>query len=446
MGIEFKLPELGENIETIQVVNVMVAVGDNVIAEQPVLELETDKATIEVPCTESGVVARIHVAVGDEIAPGQTVLTFEDKATGAEPAAEAAATTDEAPTPATDTSSPEPPAPPPDTPAEKQDAPAANGTDDKPEEQEQAETVQDISARHVAAAPSVRRLAREIGIRIGEVPGSGHHGRVSVEDVKAYAKQLNEGAARSHPSPNASGADEALPDFSQWGAVQRDSMSVIRRKTAEHLTLSWTRIPHVTIHDVADITQLDVLRKRYADRAEAEGGKLTMAVMVVKVAAQALKVFPALNASVDMAQRQIVYKKYINMGIAVSTERGLVVPVIRDADQKNMVQIAVEISHIAEKARANKIAVDDLQGGTFTVTNLGRVGGRFFTPIINYPEVAILGMGRTYEAQQPDGSKQTLLPLSLSFDHRIIDGADGAQFLGWIIEAIQEPLLLALEG
>jgi pyruvate dehydrogenase E2 component (dihydrolipoamide acetyltransferase) len=213
------------------------------------------------------------------------------------------------------------------------------------------------------------------------------------------------------------------------------------------MSLSWAHVPHVTIFDKADITDLDALRKKYADRAVKGGGKLTMAVMVCKVAAAALKVFPKFNASVDTANNRIVYKEYVNLGIAVNTDRGLVVPVLRDADKKNMVQLAVEISQIAEKARGNKIQVEDMQGGTFTVTNLGRVGGIYFTPIVNYPEVAILGMGRAYEESSPDGkAARTILPLSLSFDHRVIDGAEGANFLGWIVEAIEQPLILALEG
>ena len=226
-------------------------------------------------------------------------------------------------------------------------------------------------------------------------------------------------------------------------------MSVIRYKTAEHMALSWSQVPHVTIHDKVDITELEVLRKQYADLASKQGGKLTMAVMVCKVVAHALAKFPAFNASVDMSAKQIIYKSYVNLGVAVGTPRGLMVPVIQDADRKNMVEMAVEIQELAAKCRDGKIQLSDLEGGTFTVTNLGRICGTHFTPIVNYPEVAILGMGRGYEEPLVvDGTiaKRTVLPLSLSFDHRVIDGSDGAAFMGWIKEAIQQPLMLALEG
>jgi pyruvate dehydrogenase E2 component (dihydrolipoamide acetyltransferase) len=293
----------------------------------------------------------------------------------------------------------------------------------------------------------VRRFAREIGIELARVTGSGPNGRVSVEDVKAFARKLNEGAAAR---PAATPPVEApLPNFARWGEVERKPMSHIRRATAEHLVECWNRIPHVTHFDKADITELETLRRKFAPKAEAQGGKLTMAVMVVKAAAAALKVFPKFNSSIDMARREIVFKKYCHVGIAVNTERGLLVPVLRDADRKNMIQIAVEVNQIAEKARKGKLALEDMQGGCFTVTNLGRVAGTYFTPIVNHPEVAILGMGRTFEeARFVNGTcvPRTVLPLSLSYDHRLIDGADGAEFLRWIVEAIEEPLLLSLQG
>jgi pyruvate dehydrogenase E2 component (dihydrolipoamide acetyltransferase) len=291
----------------------------------------------------------------------------------------------------------------------------------------------------------VRRFAREIGVDIAAVRGAGPHGRVSAEDVKRHARER---AAAPPPATATHAAPPPLPDFAKWGPVETETMSAIRRKTAEHMALSWAQIPHVTIHDKADITALEPLRKKYAERAEAQGGKLTMAVMVCKVVASALKQFRKFNAALDPAGKRVIYKKYVHLGVAVSTERGLMVPVIRDADRRNMVELAVEISKIAQKARGGKIELADLEGGTFTVTNLGRVGGVYFTPIINHPEVAILGMGRTFMEAAPDGKSgpRTLLPLSLSFDHRLIDGAEAAQFLGWIIEAMEEPLVLALQG
>ncbi len=436
MATEFKLPELGENIESIQVVKIMVAPGDVVAIDQPVLELETDKATIEVPSSIAGTVSAVTVSEGDEIQVGQTILELGDASEG-----EAAAAPETTPEPAP-AASPEPVA------APQPEVPTAPAESSAPVPA--AVVPASESDARVAAAPSVRKFAREIGIVLSEVPGSGAHGRVSKDDVKRYAKQLNEGRVAPVGGGVASGvALPPLPDFSKWGEVEAKKMSVIRFKTAEHMALSWSQVPHVTIQDKADITELEVLRKQYADLAAKEGGKLTMAVMVCKVVAQALVKFPAFNASVDMAGKKIIYKSYVNLGVAVSTPRGLMVPVIRDADQKNMVQLAAEIQDMAGKCRDGKIQLEDLEGGTFTVTNLGRICGTHFTPIINYPEVAILGMGRGYEEPLVvDGSisKRTVLPLSLSFDHRVIDGSDGAAFMGWVKEAIEQPLVLALNG
>jgi pyruvate dehydrogenase E2 component (dihydrolipoamide acetyltransferase) len=411
--------------------------------------LETDKATIEVPCDTAGEVTAVHVAVGDEIQVGQRIVTLRE--------AEAAVPSVES-TPDDDAASRERPGHPVDTevgPSTIPQTEGPGGTDSVPtvpaRETMQAEGQPAVFTDSVSvpAAPSVRRFAREIGIEISAVSGSGPGGRVSVEDVKRYAREQNQAAATAPRGGGSASPVPALPDFSKWGTVETEKMSTIRRKTADHMALSWQQIPHVTVHDSADITALEPLRKRYADRAEALGGKLTMAVMVCKVVASALKSFPKFNASIDMIGHRTIYKKYVNLGVAVSTERGLVVPVIRDADRKNMIEMAAEISKIAQKARTGKIELSDLEGGTFTVTNLGRVGGSYFTPIINYPEVAILGMGRTYLEAAPDegkGHPKLMLPLSLSFDHRLIDGAEAARFLGWVIEAIEEPLVLALEG
>ena len=415
MAQEFKLPELGENIDSIQVIRVMVAPGGSVAIDQPVLELETGKATIEVPSTVAGTVAAVHVNAGDAIKTGQLIFSLAGSAAaeGKKAAGPAAAAAREDARP----------------PVEKVAALAPTG-------------------RKVPAAPSVRRFAREIGINLEQVPGSGPHARVSKDDVKRYAKQLNE--ARPVAGAAAVGAPlPPLPDFSKWGSVERKKMTVIRSKTAEHMTLSWSQVPHVTIYDKADITELDQLRKQYAGLADEKGGKLTMAVMVCKIVAQALRKFPAFNASVDIATREIIYKQYVHLGIAVNTPRGLMVPVVRNADTKNMVTLSVEIQELAKKCRDGKITLEEIEGSTFTVTNLGRVCGIYFTPIVNYPEVAILGLGRAYEEPTVvDGAivKRTVLPLSLSFDHRVIDGADGAAFMGWIKEAIAQPLVLALNG
>ncbi|MDP6491386.1 MAG: 2-oxo acid dehydrogenase subunit E2 [Kiritimatiellia bacterium] len=443
MSMEFKLPELGENIETIQVTRVLVVPGDAVAAEQPLLEVETDKATIEVPGDAAGTIESVLVSDGDEVSVGQVMLTLSEGDAPAAAAAPAAAEPTPAPEPAP-TPAPEPapePIPPPEPAPSPSPAPVAPEPPD----------AQGPTPYNVPAAPSVRRFAREIGIDVTQVTGTGPSGRVSIDDVKAFAKQKNESPAAAPIVTTGTGTVVVppLPDFEKWGSIERKKMSVIRRKTAEHMSLSWSQVPHVTIFDKADITELDVLRKRYADHAADAGGKLTMAVMVCKVAAAALKRFPQFNASIDMTAKEVVLKQYVNLGVAVSTERGLVVPVIHNADRKNMVEIAAEIAELAGKAREGKIQLDDLEGGSFTVTNLGRICGTYFTPIINYPEVAILGIGRAkLEPVVRDGQVETrmMLPLSLSFDHRIIDGSDGARFLGWVIDAIQEPLLLSLQG
>ncbi|OGV61999.1 MAG: hypothetical protein A2498_08185 [Lentisphaerae bacterium RIFOXYC12_FULL_60_16] len=431
------IPSVGENVKTIQVIKCMAGIGDTVQKDQPVLELETDKAVLEVPAAAAGTVRQFLVKAGDEVSVGAPflVLTVPDNATA--PAAPAAPAKQEpvpaAPEPAkpqAETGQPKVPAPAPTPPSPTPPPPPPETTLPRPE-------------RHVPAAPSVRRFARELGVDVDQVPGTGPHNRVSRDDVMQFVRTRS--AARSGagtpPLP-------PLPDFTQWGPVTIEKMSVIRRRTAEHLSRCWSTIPHVTIHDKADITGLEALRIRYAPRAEKQGGKLTMAVMVTKIVAAALKSFARFRSSVDMDNQSLIVRESIHVGIAVATARGLVVPVIRDADRKNMIELAVEISAIAERARTGKLALEEMQGGVFTVTNLGRYGGTFFTPIINHPEVAILGIGRynVEAAGEPGQGPRTLLPLSLSFDHRVIDGADGAAFLGWIIDAIQQPLLLALEG
>jgi len=295
------------------------------------------------------------------------------------------------------------------------------------------------------AAPSVRRMARELGVDINTVPGSGPAGRITIEDVKTQAKQLVTAAAARTAVPDA----EPLPDFTKWGEVERQPMRAVRRKTAQHVLAAWRTIPHVTQHDLADITALEDVRKRYAKLAEGAGGALTVTAIAVKVVAAALKVFPKFNASIDPAAEEIIYKKYVNIGVAVDTDRGLLVPVIRDADTKNIVQISVELSQLSEKARTRKIAIEEMQGGSFSISNLGGIGGTLFTPIVNAPEVAILGISRArMEPVYKDGAfvPRLLLPLSLSYDHRVIDGADGIRFVRWIAEALEQPFLLALQG
>jgi len=503
---DFTLPELGENIQAGDVLRVLVKQGDTLAKEQPVLELETDKATIEVPSSVAGQVKDIKVKAGDKVKVGQAILTVDEgeASNKAEPAAEpqqARESQPREPEPHRQSQPPREPQPPresqpprePQPPRESQPArepqppresqppretqatktvaaksesvPEAGGEEQRePTKRETAgdksgAKVVDISrgARPMAeqppatpemptapAAPSVRRMARELGVDINQVAGSGDAGRISVEDVKNHAKRLVAGAARSGGV-----ASEALPDFSRWGAVERQPMRAVRRRTAEHLAAAWAAIPHVTQFDVADTTALEELRKKYAKQTEAAGGNLTVTAVAVKVVASALRVFPQFNTSIDLENDEIIVKKYVNIGVAVDTDRGLLVPVIRNADQKNIIQIAVELVQLSEKARSRKIALEEMQGGTFSISNLGGIGGTYFTPIVNAPEVAILGISRASTQPKFDGNQfvpRVMLPLSLSYDHRAIDGADGIRFLRWVVQAIEEPFVLALQG
>jgi pyruvate dehydrogenase E2 component (dihydrolipoamide acetyltransferase) len=456
---DFNLPSLGENVAAGDVLRVLVKPGDTLDRDQPVLELETDKATIEVPSTVSGRVKEVKVKAGDKVKVGQAILSVEDGA--AAPARPAPPPQDKpaaAPRAEAAVSASSAAKVPSDEPGFEQHVEGQKREASADKAGTKSDKVVDISrgSRPAAeptppsapempvapAAPSVRRLARELGVDINQVTGTGDGGRISDEDVKNHAKRLLTGASRGP-------AAEPLPDFSRWGEIERQPLRAVRRKTAEHLSSAWATIPHVTQGDLADITDLEALRRRFAQHAEAAGGNLTVTAIAVKVAAAALKVFPHFNASIDLAASEMILKKYVNIGVAVDTDRGLLVPVIRDADRKNITQIAVELAQLSEKARTRKIALDEMQGGTFSISNLGGIGGTYFTPIVNAPEVAILGISRArVEPVYRDGQfvPRTVLPLSLSYDHRAIDGADAIRFLRWMVEALEEPFVLALEG
>jgi pyruvate dehydrogenase E2 component (dihydrolipoamide acetyltransferase) len=301
----------------------------------------------------------------------------------------------------------------------------------------------DGAAAKTVAAPSVRRLARELGIDISEVTGTAGEGRVSAEDVYRHVRRKL-AALETSARPA-----ETERDYSRWGEARVEPMSTVRRRTAEQMSLAWSTIPHVTHHDLADITELDRLRRQFAPRVEKAGGKLTVTAVLLKVVGSALRRYPKFNATVDMENAAVIYKGFVNVGVAVDTERGLLVPVIRGVDEKNIVEIALELKELSEAARARKIRPEMLQGATFTVTNLGGIGGTQFSPLINPPEVAVLGAARAEMRQTwVDGKPEPrlLLPLSVSYDHRIIDGADAARFLRWVCEAMAEPFLMDLEG
>jgi pyruvate dehydrogenase E2 component (dihydrolipoamide acetyltransferase) len=441
------LPNLGDGVVQGDVLKVLVKPGDQLKVDQPVLELETDKATIEVPSTLAGIVKSIRVKAGDKVKPGQAVIVVDQGLAGAPPQAEAPkaeATPVAASTPA-----------PAAAPAPEPERPRAAVVDIAAARQQAPVALQVSSAQPTApAAPSVRRLAREIGVDIAQITGTGPGGRISQDDVKEFAKRVmtSFGSAGQAAAAAGGGAPlqvRALPDLSKFGETERKPMTGIRRKTAEHLSGAWNTIPHVTQFDKADITLLEQMRKKYRAEVEKAGGNLTVTAVAAKVLASALRVFPQFNASVDMAGEAIVYKKYINVGIAVDTDNGLLVPVVRDADKKNLMQLSVEIQQLAERARARKLSLDDMSGGSMSISNLGGIGGTAFTPIINWPEVAILGISRGIFEPAWNGESfepRQMLPLSLSYDHRIIDGADAIRFLRWVAEALESPFALALRG
>ena len=294
------------------------------------------------------------------------------------------------------------------------------------------------------AAPSVRRIAREIGVDINKVPGTGPNGRISMDDVKAFSKKLHE----SYSQGGGTGLNiksESLPDFTKFGAINKVEMTNIRKKTADHLSYAWATIPHVTQFDKADITLLEKTRKELNKNSEV---KLTVTAILVKIIVEALKKFPQFNSSIDMEKKEIIYKSYFNIGVAVDTEFGLIVPVIKNSDKKSLTEISVDMNALAEKARNKKIGLDDLQGGSFTISNLGGIGGTYFTPIVNSPEVAILGVSRGSLEPVWNGygvfEPRLMLPLSLSYDHRIIDGADAIRFLRFVVEALEQPIKLLI--
>ena len=477
------LPELGENVEKGDVVRLLVKVGDTIAVDQPVVELETDKATIEVPSTVAGKVTAISVKPGDKVKVGQVLVSVDAASeAGADKAADKAAdkgATAGADKDATADAENSPPAA-----AAKDSSKGADASADKSEAREKksadadagaattesvpapstrpaevvdfsrgrsaAAAARDVAAAPpppvangmVAASPSVRRYARELGVNLTDVRGTGPAGRIGLDDVTAFVKKVMTGGARAGGAVK----QTPLPDFSKWGAVETKPMSNIRRKTAEHLTAAW-QAPHVTQHDKADVGAVEEFRKAQAARVEKDGGKLTVTAIVIKIAALAIEKFPQFASSVDMANESIIYKQYVHIGVAVDTPNGLLVPVIRDVDKKTITEISIELAKLSQKARDRKLSLDEMSGGVFSVTNLGGIGGTSFTPIVNQPEVAILGISRTHIEpvwQDDQFVPRPMLPLSLSYDHRVIDGADAARFLRYVADALEQPLSLYL--
>lgn len=451
--IEFELPELGEGIESGQVIEVFVSPGDKVSEEQPLLEIETDKAAVEIPSPASGTVLEVCVSQGDKVEIKQILVKIDDEGVVAagelkEPEADDGTENLEPPQETTGDSETKPESP--DEGKGGREEPAVRLPREKKKDSARTVPTRDSkkpAAPKAPASPSVRRLAREIGVDLHSVEGTGPRGRILAEDVKLHAKTVIT-SAYSGVGVNTATEQQPLPDFSRWGETETVSFSTVRRLTAERLSVAWNA-PHVTQFDKADISELESLRKLNKEKIAAAGGNLTITAILVRVLSSALREFPKFNSSVDSRSGAIVYKKYVSVGVAVDTERGLLVPVIRESDQKDVTEISVELTDLSRKAREKKISPDHLQGGTFTITNLGGVGGTSFTPIINPPEVAILGVSRSsIEPVYTSGEfkPRLMLPLMLSYDHRLIDGAEAARFLRWVCESLEKPYNVILEG
>ncbi len=408
MAKEFKLPDLGEGIHEGEVLAVKVSVGQQVQEDDIILEVETDKAAVELPSPYTDVVTQINVTPGQIVHVGDVLMVFGGSEKASERVSESA-----------------------------------------------SQRVNELGTP-VPAAPSTRRLARELGVDLRAVPGSGPAGLVTAEDVRAFAEHGPVAEKQPAPAPVAARQVDAppLPAFEQRGGVERVPLRSVRRAIAKQMALSWAHVPHVNTQDKVDITALEALREQYKAAVEAKGGKLTLTVFVVKALATALREFPKFNASLDMDNEEIILKHYYNIGVATDTERGLLVPVLRDADRKSIAQLAVELTQLAQRTREGKAALEDLQGGTMTITNIGALGGTGFAPIINYPEVAILGLAKAriepVARIKKNGTikfvPRLMLPIILAFDHRVNDGAEAQRFLNRIMEQLAEPerLLLGL--
>jgi pyruvate dehydrogenase E2 component (dihydrolipoamide acetyltransferase) len=436
MKKEIKVPDIAESVQTGMITSVLVKKGDHVSIDQPVVEIETDKASTDIPSPFEGVVDEIKVKEGDEVKVNQVIMILEtvekenetDKEPDKDEGNQERKEKDE------DTVKDKEQVKEKDQPKEEKKKDGKNEKDEKEEESPEEKK------RHpslIPAAPSVRRMARELKVDLEEVKGSGPGERISAEDVTRHSEQPK-GKTEKEAKP-----DEQIPDFSKYGPFKTEKVQTIRRITAENVTRSWQNIPHVTQFDEADVTDLEKFRKQHLDNFGKNGTKLTVTAILLKITGFALQKFPRFNSSLN--GEQIILKQYFNIGVAVDTQQGLLVPVIRDVNSKSLMQLAAELDELAQKARDKKISLDELQGGNFTISNLGGIGGTAFTPIILPPQVAILGVSRAtfmpvYEGDELQ--KRMILPMSLSYDHRVIDGADGARFLRWICDVIEDPYAL----
>ncbi|MFC1564009.1 dihydrolipoamide acetyltransferase family protein [candidate division KSB1 bacterium] len=455
MPEEVRLPDLGEGIEEGEVLTILVKAGDIVKKEQPLLEMETDKAMFEVPSPSSGKILEIHFEEGQKLKVNELLVTLEPM--------EAAAEAEKTPEAAVPEPEPEPekvkqqeveikeePAKPSES--EQVSLPIAEPESQiSQDEPQQSSGSQTGDAAQVVAGPASRRRARELGIDLSKIRGSGPGGRISPEDVEKY----QESGQKSIPYTQTD-RDKTKPDKKKtgstgsddYGPVETAHFRSIRRKTAEHVLKAWNTMPHVTQFDKADITLLDSLLRKYNESHKERGIKLTMTAYAVKAVVHILQDFPQFNAELHADDEELIHKKYYNTGIAVDTERGLMVPVVKNADKLTLAEAAVEIARLAELSRSGKIEISDLRGSTFTITNLGGIGGTYFTPIINYPETAILGLSRSgLEPRVINGEIQTrlMLPYCVTYDHRVIDGADGARFTRRLAEIFEDPLQFLID-
>jgi pyruvate dehydrogenase E2 component (dihydrolipoamide acetyltransferase) len=444
MSVELKMPQISEDAESGTIVEILVKEGDTIEQEQSIIAVESDKASVEVPAEAGGKVSQIKVSEGDEVEIGDVIMILEENGEAAEEdEKEAGASAEDEKQPEADK-------------REEQDQDEEKKKEEVAAEDKEKKKPQDQQSKNgeVPAAPSVRRLAREMKVDIYSVQGSGPGDRITADDVKAAAEdgqaeektgQQEEGKKQEPSAPK----ESSLPDFSQWGDVERHKMSGIRKATANSMTGAWNTIPHVTQFDKADISTLQEFMQQYESKAEKAGVKLTITAVLVKLSASALRAFPKFNASVDLENQEIVMKKYVNVGVAVDTENGLLVPVIQDADRKSVIQISRELSELAGKAREGKLKGEEMSGGNFTVSNLGGIGGTNFTPIVYHPQVAILGVSRNQVEPVWNGEEfepKTMLPLSLSYDHRAIDGAEAARFMRWMCQVMEDPFVMLMEG
>ncbi len=432
--MDLRLPNLGEGADSGTVVNLFVKEGDKLAKDQPILELENEKAVATIPSTADGTVSKVYIRVGDRVSVGQRLVSLSEGGAAAKPAAPPRAARSIEPIPlAQEQAEPEPEA--------EQGEPASAremGLQTPPPPPRTPGTAP-------PASPAIRKLARDLGIDLARVQGSARGGRILLEDVRAYIQRLQRlattpRAAQAGPTPAAPRPAPEGIDFSKWGPVEKKPLSPLRQTIARRMAENWNAVPHVTQFDTADITDLNALRKKYAPAYEQKGARLTLTSFALKAVADTLKKHPVFNCSLDEAAQQLVFKQYYHIGVAVDTDAGLIVPVIRDVDKKSLFDVSKELEELAEKARSRKVTAEDLKGGTFTISNQGGIGGAHFTPIVNRPEVAILGLGRG--ALQPvvrDNavSPRLLLPLGLSYDHRVIDGGNAARFIVDLVQALQ---------